>query len=86
MSSGEPDDAKVSSPVRRGVCGKVPAKVTRHFPTLPHSARSRCARGREALRSTDLVCRRSASQPQSDGQPDDPECGYCAWPESDDLG
>ena len=34
MSSGEPDDAKVSSPVRRGVCGKVPAKVTRHFPTL----------------------------------------------------
>ena len=34
---------QVSSPVRRGVCGKVPAKVTRHFPTLPHSARSRCA-------------------------------------------
>ena len=34
VSSGEPDDAKVSSPVRRGVCGKVPAKVTRHFPTL----------------------------------------------------
>jgi hypothetical protein len=34
ISSGEPDDAKVSSPVRRGVCGKVPVKVTRHFPTL----------------------------------------------------
>ena len=34
VSSGEPDDAKVSSPVRGGVCGKVPAKVTRHFPTL----------------------------------------------------
>jgi len=32
--SGEPDDAKVSSPVRRGVCGKVSAKTTRHFPTL----------------------------------------------------
>ena len=32
--SGEPDDAKVSSPVRRGVCGKVSAKITRHFPTL----------------------------------------------------
>jgi hypothetical protein len=36
VSSGEPDDAKVSSPVRRGVCGKVPEKVTRHFPTLLH--------------------------------------------------
>ena len=35
MNSGEPDDVKASSPVRRGVCGKVPAKVTRHFPTLP---------------------------------------------------
>ena len=38
VSSGEPDDAKVSRPVRRGVCGKVPlasdAAVTRHFPTL----------------------------------------------------
>jgi len=34
LSSGEPDDAKVSSPVRRGVCGKVSARITRHFPTL----------------------------------------------------
>ena len=39
VSSGEPDDAKVSSPVRRGVCGKVPEKVTRHFPTLLHYTR-----------------------------------------------
>ncbi len=42
--SGEPDDAKVSNPVRRGVCGKVSAKITRHFPTLhqlvPHEYRS----------------------------------------------
>jgi len=34
LSSGEPDDAKVSRPVRRGVCGKVSARITRHFPTL----------------------------------------------------
>ena len=33
VSYGEPDDAKVSSPVWRGVCGKAPEKVTRHFPT-----------------------------------------------------
>ena len=43
MSSGEPDDAKVSSPVRRGVCGKVPAKVTRHFPTLLYVVAKRAA-------------------------------------------
>jgi hypothetical protein len=34
VGSGEPDEAKVSSPVRRGDWGKVPARVTRHFPTL----------------------------------------------------
>lgn len=37
LSSGEPDDAKVSSPVRRGVCGKVSERITRHFPTLLYS-------------------------------------------------
>jgi len=36
LSSGEPDDAKVSSPVRRGVCGKVSVRITRHIPTLLH--------------------------------------------------
>lgn len=44
VSSGEPDDAKVSSPVRRGVCGKVPAKVTRHFPTLLYALAKRPTR------------------------------------------
>lgn len=37
LSSGEPDDAKVSSPVRRGVCGKVSARITRYIPTLLHA-------------------------------------------------
>mgnify|MGYP000327275332 CR=1 FL=1 len=35
MSSGEPDDAKVSRPVRRGVCGKVPARQLATF--LPYT-------------------------------------------------
>ena len=37
LGSGEPDDAKVSSPVRRGVCGKVSARITRYIPTLLHT-------------------------------------------------
>lgn len=86
MSSGEPDDAKVSSPVRRGVCGKVPAKVTRHFPTLLDAAGAGCAGRGEALRSTDPVRGRSAGESQSDGQHDDAERGNRAGSESADLG
>ena len=44
ISSGEPDDAKVSSPVRRGVCGKVSARITRHIPTLLY-VMAGCAQG-----------------------------------------
>ena len=32
--TGEPDDGKLSSPVRRGADGKVPGWVTRRRPTL----------------------------------------------------
>lgn len=86
MSSGEPDDAKVSSPVRRGVCGKVPAKVTRHFPTLLDPTGARRAGWSKALGSPDSVCRRLAGQPQPAGQFDNSERSDRTGSESDDLG
>ena len=58
LSSGEPDDAKVSSPVRRGVCGKVSVRITRHIPTLLYvvAKRTTCmAFGADPARQSDFL-------------------------------